>query len=222
MFKQVRNRHDDMRPARRFSTVMIDYRKLVLMTLLAGLMVPMASGKTKLVQSWADPTAGNYHFKKLLTVAVIENADIRRIAERAMVRNIKRIPAVASIELLSEGAGKDVERAKRFLRESGFDGAVILRFVSVNDKTQYVAPTLPDPYLSYWAYNNWAWPITATPGYMRTDRFAQLEMLFFSLTDDKRLYSGVCETSNPESPSKLIDEIAKVVGDELRKKGIVK
>jgi len=43
-----------------------------------------------------------------------------------------------------------------------------------------------------------------------------------SLTDDKRLYSGVCEASNPESASKLIDQIAKVNRDELRKKGIVK
>ncbi len=200
----------------------IAYRRILLAVLLACLTVPVASGKTKLVQSWVDPAAGNYRFKKLITVAVIQNADIRRIAERALARNIKRVPAVPSIEVLAEGAGQDVEKAKRILKDNGFDGVVVLRFASVNDKTQYVAPTLPDPYLSYWAYNNWAWPITATPGYLRTDRFAQLEMLVFSLTDDKRLYSGVCETSNPESPSKLIDEIAKVIGDELKKKGILK
>jgi hypothetical protein len=197
-------------------------RTLLLAVLLAGLMVPMVRAKTKLVQSWVDPAIRTYQLKKMLVVVVMQNPDIRRIAEEAVVRNIRNVPTYPSYKILAPGDEKDIEGTKRKLNEGGFDSALVLRFVSADDKVQYVAPTLPDPYLSYYQYNFWAWPVTATPGYLRTDRFAQLETLVFSLTDDKRLYSGVCETSNPESPSKLIDEIAKVIRDELRKKGVVK
>ncbi len=200
----------------------ISYRNLIVGLFALFLLMPLASGKTKLKQSWAAPNAGSYQFKKIIAVTVIQNPDIRRIAEEAMVRNIRTIQAVPSYKVLAPGDEKDMELVKRKLKEGGFDSAVVLRFVSADDKVQYVAPTLPDPYLSYWAYNNWAWPITATPGYIRADRFAQLETLVYSLTDDKPVFSGVCETSNPESPSKLIDEIAKIIGKELRNKGVVK
>jgi len=57
---------------------------------------------------------------------------------------------------------------------------------------------------------------------MRYKLNLQIETLFYSLTDDKRLYVSVSETTNPQSPADLVDQIAKVIGKELQKKGIVK
>jgi hypothetical protein len=121
------------------------YPKLLPVLLLVTLMMPAAQGKTKLLQSWADPSAGQYQFKKLLAVAVIQHPDIRRDAEQAIVRNIRRVKAYPSITILAEGAEKDMEGTKRKLREGGFDGVVVMRLVNLDNKIQYVAPTLPDP-----------------------------------------------------------------------------
>ncbi len=195
--------------------------RYVLAALLSvGMICTSASGKTKLVQSWADPSVKNYKFSKVLTVAIIDAPEIRRIAESAMARNIKKFKAVPSCTVLQKGEETDVETAKKKLREQGFDGAVVLRLVSGDNKIQYVAPTMPDPYLSYWSYNTWAWPINATPGYIKFDQIVQLETLFYSIKDDKLLWSGVSKVSNFRNVSELVDDIAKVIAKELDKKGI--
>ncbi len=190
--------------------------------LVLGLIVPAAGGKTKLVQSWVDPTAGSYQFEKVVAIAGVTNPDIRRITEQAMVRNIRRLKAIPSYTVLAEGDERDVERLKKKLRDAGFDGAVVLRLVGMGDKVQYVAPNMPDPYLNPYAYTTFIWNASAARGQVMYDQIVQLELLFYSLTDDKRLYVGVSETKNPKNASQLVDDIAKVVGDELRKKGIIK
>jgi len=197
-------------------------RYMLTALLSAGMICTSALGKTKLVQSWADPSVKSYKFSKVLTVAVIEAPEIRRIAESAMARNIKKFKAIPSCTVLEKGEERDVEAAKRKLRAEGFDGAVVLRMVSGDNKIQYVAPTMPDPYLSYWSYNTWAWPINATPGYIKYDQIVQLETLFYSIKDGKLLWSGVSETSNYGDVSNLIDQIAKVIAKELDKKGITR
>jgi hypothetical protein len=198
------------------------YRKWIPVLLVFGLMVPVARGKTKLVQSWVDPSAGNYQFKKLIAIAVITNPDIRSTTERAMVRNIRRFKAIPSYTVLVEGDERDTERLKGKLRDGGFDGAVVLRLVSVGDKVAYTAPNMPDPYINLYTYNTYWMATNASRPEMRYEQILQLELLVFSLTDDKRLYSSVSEAKNPKSPSQLVDDISKIVGDELRKKGLVK
>lgn len=192
---------------------------LVLAVLVSG---TIASGKTKLIQSWADPAAAGYKFTKFVAVAVIDHPDLRSAAEAAMVRNIKRVEAVPSGKVLQEADRRDVESAKKRLREQGFDGAVVMRLIPVGDKVQYVAPDFPTLYTGYWSYYNWAMPLTVAPGRVKYDRIAQVETLFYSLKDDKLLWSGVSETSNPDNPGDLIDQIAKVIAKELRKNRIIK
>jgi hypothetical protein len=202
---------------------MTTWKRYVVATLLsAGMICTSALGKTKLIQSWADPSVKSYHFSKVLTVAIIDVPEFRRIAEAAMARNIKKFTAVPSNTVLQKGQERDVETAKRILKQEGFDGAVVLRLVSGDNKIQYVAPTLPDPYLSYWSYNTWAWPINATPGYIKYDQIVELETLFYSIKDDKLLWSGVSKTSNYKNISNLVDEIAKVIAKELDKQGITR
>ena len=197
-------------------------RRLMPVLLVVTMIVPVAQGKTKMLQSWVDPSVGQYQFKKILAVAVIDNADIRRQAEEAIVRNVRRGKGYPSISILTQGSERDMEGTKRKLREAGFDGVVVMRLATVDNKIEYVAPTLPDPYVNYYSYSIWAWNSSAGPSDMRYKLNLQIETLFYSLTDDKRLYVSVSETTNPQSPADLVDQIAKVIGKELQKKGIVK
>jgi hypothetical protein len=87
---------------------------------------------------------------------------------------------------------------------------------------QYVAGWAPDPYVNYWAYTNFVWPTGATRDQVRYDQIVQVEMLFYSLSQNKLLWNGVLESSNPQDASKLIDDIAKVIAKELQKKGLFK
>ena len=62
------------------------HRYMLATLLTLAIMGTSALGKTKLIQSWADPSVTNYKFSKLLTVAIIDAPEIRRIAEAAMAR----------------------------------------------------------------------------------------------------------------------------------------
>ncbi len=135
------------------------YRWPLILVLSATILAANLLAKTKLVQSWADPSAAGYTFSKVLAMAVMDNADIRRAAEDAIVGNIKRVKAIPSSTVLKQGEERDVESLKRKLREDGFDSAVVLRLFDASQKTQYVAPNVPDPYTSYWAYNSYTWKL---------------------------------------------------------------
>jgi len=178
--------------------------------------------KTKLIHSWADPDAASYQFTKPIVVVVIDDKQLRETAEEAIVRNVEKVQAYPSYIVLHEGELKDTEKAKVRLREDGYDGAIVLRLVGIENKSDYSAAPSPNYYHSYYDYYNTAWLGAAyTKSYIREERIIRLETVIFSITDDKPLWIGVSESKNPETVSSLIDEVAKVIGKELRKKGIV-
>ncbi len=176
----------------------------------------------KLIHKWADPDAAKYRFSKTLAVAFVPKGDMRQVAEEAMVRNIKRVKAYPSYVVLQEGDLRDVESAKRKLSEAGYDSAVVLRPFNMENRVNYVPPAYPSAYYSFWGYYGYAWPAVYSPGYIQNELVVQVETILFSITDDKILWSGLVQLSNPESLSKLVDDIAKTVQKELKKKGIVK
>lgn len=197
-------------------------RTFCLMLLAVGFLFLAACDKTTLEHSWADPEAANYHWKKPLALAVFDNDELRSTAEEAIVRNIKRVQAYPSYLVLREGELDDVESAKKRLRQDGYDGAIVLRLVNLEDKVNYRPATYPDYYYHYWGYYDWAWNHAMySPSYISSDRIIQLETTLFSISDDKLLWVGVSKSKNPASVSSLIDEIAEVIGKELRKQGIV-
>ena len=195
----------------------------ILLLLLISLSLVFLTGcdKSKLIHSWADPDAGNYQFTKPIVVFVMEDKEIRETAEEAIVRNVKKVQAYPSYIVLREGELKDTEKAKARLREDGYDGAIVVRLVGIESNIDYAAAPSPNYYHSYYDYYNTAWLGAAyTKSYVREERIIRLETVLFSITDDKLLWQGISESKNPETVSGLIDEIAEVIGKELRKQGI--
>ncbi len=194
---------------------------LILMFLGAVSVTLTGCDKSKLIYSWTDPDAPGYRFSKLVAVAVINDDSLREIAEEAVARNITRVPAYPSYVVLHEGELNDVERAKKRLLGDGYDGAVVLRLLSIEDRQSIVAPPYPDYYYDYWDYFGRSWSVaTYSPSYLREERIVRIETTIFSIKDNKLLWVGVSESKNPESVSSLVDEIAESIGKELRKKGV--
>ena len=179
--------------------------------------------KSRLIDSWADPDAAGYKFTKPIVVAVVPDEQLRETAEEAIVRNVEKVQAYPSYLVLHEGELKDVEKAKKRLLGDGYDGAIVLRLVGIEDKTDHVSAPYPNYYHDYWNYYNAAWLGAGySKSYVREERVIRLETTIFSITDNKLLWVGVSESKNPETVSSLIDEVAEVIGKELRKKGITR
>jgi hypothetical protein len=92
----------------------------------------------------------------------------------------------------------------------------------VNKTTTYVPGSYAGPYASsFWGYYGYAWPTIYEPGYMRTDTVATVEINIYALNPEKLIWSGTSETFNPGTTREVVDDIARAVGAELMKQGLI-
>ena len=59
------------------------------------------------------------------------------------------------------------------------------------------------------------------PGYLETDTIVSVETLVYSLPQDKLLWGGVSETTDPSNLDSFIKEVVKKAGEEIRKAGVL-
>ena len=177
---------------------------------------------TRMVQRWVAPDVARYKFDHVLTLCIVKDQSIRQSVEDAMAARVKKGNAFPSYNILGEAELGDKEQAKRKILQMGFDGAVIMRPLRVEDRVNYVPGSYPPYYGSFWGYYGWAWPALYTPDYVYTDKIVQVETTIFSIKDDKLLWTSLSETTNPESARDVVLGIAKEIGKEARKRGLVK
>ena len=194
---------------------------LFLVAFLAAGIFPVLAG-TKVVQKWVSPEVAKYQFDHVLTICIIKNPETRQMVEDAMAGRARKGNAVPSYSILQEADLRDKEQAKAKILKMGFDGAVVMRPLAVADKVHYVPGSYPPQYGSFWGYYGWAWPGLYVPDYVYTDKVVQVETVIFSIKDDKLLWTTVSETTNPESARDVVLGVAKEIGKEARKRGLVK
>jgi hypothetical protein len=169
---------------------------------------------TQFTDIWKAPDAGQIHAKKLLAVFLTSEEGKRRVAEDEMVQHVsKNVQAVQSYKLLNMDQVRDLEFAKQKVKDEGFDVAVTMRLVGVDEKTTYVPGTVvASPYGaaygSYWGYSGYAWGAVYQPGYTETTRYVMVETNIYSIDQDKLLWSGRSHTADPESAQQLVREVA--------------
>ena len=177
---------------------------------------------TTFTDTWKDPEAQRLDFKKILTVVITDEDIIRRSAETRLAKNITKAEAVPSYTFLTRDDLKDVERAKAKVLERGFDGAIVLRIVAVDEEQQYVSGRyVADPSMSFWGYYGYYWPRVYEPGYAISKQVVIVESKIYSVKDEKMVWSGLSRTIQPESVKRLIDELAEEGGKVLREQGLI-
>jgi hypothetical protein len=189
---------------------------------LASLALRVIGGGTKITQRWVAPDIAKYQFEHILTICIIKDETTRQMVEDAMAARVKKDNAFPSYNILQEAELRDKELAKRKILQMGFDGAVLMRPLRVEDRVNYVPGSYPPYYGSFWGYYGWAWPAVYTPDYVYTDKIVQVETTIYSIKDDKLLWTSLSETTNPQSARDVVLGIAKAIGKEARKRGLVK
>jgi len=195
---------------------------LFLVVILAVPVSSVLGGGTRIVQRWVSPDVAKYQFDHVLTVCVIKDQTTRQLVEDAMAARAKKGNAFPSYGILQEAELRDKELAKKKILQMGFDGAVVMRPLRVEDRVTYVPGSYPSYYGSFWGYYGWAGPSLYVPDYVYTDKVVQVETTIFSIKDDKLLWTTLSETKNPESARDVVLGIAKEIGKEARKRGLVK
>lgn len=164
---------------------------------------------TSIVDSWKAPDATYTpeKYKKVLVVVLAKEEEARKDAENQLAADFKSLHVsypVFSLKQLSE----DTVKVKNIVREQGYDAVLTMRLITTKAKSTYVTggvnPAYQQNYLLYY-------PEYYKSGSFATDLNYVVASNFYSLKDEKLLWSGISETANPKKLDKLINSIAKEV-----------
>jgi len=182
-----------------------------------------ACASTSMSSTWQDPTAEPISVagKKAAAVVMSPNAGQRRAAETSVANEITQrgLQTIPSYVLLPEGSARDTAQARRVLQEAGIEVVVIMRVTDEEQRTNYTPGTAY--YGSTWGYWGHGWGVAYSPGYVTTDKIVSVETLIFSVTQNKLIWAGQSETTNPSNIDSFIQELVHVVGNEVRKSGLL-
>ncbi len=170
---------------------------------------------TQITKSWTDPSwkpGSAVPCKKVLVVASLKDEASRRLAEDKIVAQIKNAVAVASYSYL-QPSDTDQKLVEEKLKKDGFDGIILMRLTDVDKSVSYTPGT---------SYGGWYGYRYATPGYYSEDKTFYVETNFYSLDQNKLMWSGTTSTLNPTQLDKTLDDIILAIKAELYNKGLIK
>jgi len=198
-------------------------RVSVAVLLLAG-----CTAGTKFVNTWKAPDAAPLSLKPgdLVIAMVMSKQETTRrtgedlLAEELRVRGLRPIP---SFTLIPTDQVDDKEKAATAIQSSGAVALFVLRPVAVSNQQTYVPPTYmgPGPYGGWGPYYGYGWSSAYSPGYVVTDTVVRVETLVFDLRQNKLLWAGQSETTNPDRLDTFIRDLVKAAAAEMRRQGVI-
>ncbi len=199
---------------------MSTHRRPLALVLCAVLALGLSGGcsTTTIATVWKSPDAGPVRFTRVLAVVLNASPAERRAGEDELARSIRSAPAVPSYTLVSDDDLKDKARVLAAIEGRGFDGAAVIRLVSRDKRTTYVAPQYGPRYdpLNYTYI-----PPTHATGYTTTDTIITAEASLHSIADRKLIWAGSTTTENPASIEDLVAQAARAAVKELKRAGLV-
>jgi hypothetical protein len=177
------------------------------------------SSSNKISNSWKNPdvTIESAKFQTMAVFAMVKDEQMRRGVEEAIVSQMPNTIAVPSYKMITREELADIDAVKQKLKERGMEGALVLSVRNVNQKTSYYSSGMyPSAYYSFGGYYNYAWNYMYDPYvYSTTNVYVDLEILIYSLRDDKLVWYGESTSVNPKGIQETISELAVSVKNHL-------
>jgi hypothetical protein len=193
----------------------------------AGSLVACASSPFD--SSWRAPEATPLQVEgaKVAAIAMMENEPARRAAEDALVRELNERGAqgIAMYTLMPDASPGNEAEVRAGLDGMGFAGAVVLR--PVDRQTEVISEPIyiSTPYVRFWdGYYGFGWnepwrTIVVTDLHTRT--VVTVEVLVYSLRQNRLVWGGQTHATDPMSVDRLVDTTAKRVVRELERQGLL-
>ena len=201
--------------------------KALLGAVAAGSLAACAS--TPFDSSWTAPEATPLQVEgaKVAAIAMMENEIARRAAEDALVRELNERGAegVAMYTIMPGASPGNEAEVRAALEGMGFAGAVVLRPVDkrteVVSEPVYVGPSYVRFWDGYYGYG-WRYPwSTVVVNDVRTLTVVSVEVLVYSLRQNRLVWGGQTHSTESSSVDRLVDATAKRVARELERQGLL-
>jgi len=200
-------------------------RRLIVVPLV-GLLA--CSTGTVFKNTWKDPDAAPLSVKQgdLVIAMVMSKEETTRrsgedfLSDELRARGLRPIP---SFTLIPTDQVDDRAKASAAIKDSGASAVFVLRPIAVNNEQTYVPPTYMGggPYGGFGPYYGYGWGAAYSPGYVVNNTVVRVESLVFDLRQDKLIWGGQSETTNPERLDLLIKDVVKGAGEDMQRRGVI-
>lgn len=205
--------------------------RFMVRTCTALLMVALAAcaGSTKLVNSWKAPDAAPLTVKQgdlVIAMVMSKEETTRRTGEDLLGEELRQrgLRPIQSFTLIPTDQVDDKEKAAALIQDSGAVALIAMRPIAVNKQQTFVPPSYVGPggpYGGWGPYYGYGWGAAYTPGYVVTDTIVRIETLVFDLKQNKLVWAGQSETTNPDRLDQFMRDLVKAIGDDMRRKGVI-
>jgi hypothetical protein len=205
-------------------------RKSVFLAALLASLALLTVGAPRMEFTWKNPNYTGGTFKNILVLALNGKAANRAEFEDELVAAITRPGAKAypSYEFMPRPdlTPIDMHDMRELVKEQSFDAIVVARLTKKDTKTTYVPGQayVPFPYYgTFYGYYGALSPVIYTPGYMETEKEAQVEVNSYSTAkpDGELVWTGTTNTFDAGSVKKVIKDLVRIISKELEKDNII-
>jgi hypothetical protein len=201
-----------------------------LLVAVLGCAAVLALAGPKLALSWKNPNYTGGTFKNILVLALNGKAANRAEFEDRLVAAIERPDnkVYPSYEFIArpDATPIDMKDMRELVKEQKFDAIVVARLTKRDTKTTYVPGQVYSPYPYYgtfYGYYNTLYPVIYTPGYMQTEKIAQVEVNVYATVapDGQLVWTGTTNAFEASSAMKVIKDLVKVLTKEMEKQNVI-
>ena len=205
-------------------------RQSTLALIVVATLAVAAFASPKMELSWKNPNFTGGKFQNILVLAVNGKAANRAEFEDQLVAAISRPGSRVSpsYEFIArpDATPIDMNDMRELVKEQKIDAIVVARLTKRDTKTTYVPGQVWSPYPYYgtfYGYYGAIYPAIYTPGYMETEKQAQVEVNFYATAkpDGELVWTGTTNTFDASYVKKVIKGLVKLVSQELEKEDII-
>ena len=199
-------------------------RKTWVVALAAAFWVSVACSKrSDLVGTWKEPTASPGPYGSVVAIALASNEATRKIAEDEFVSRLgKNTSGVSSHKILTKEEEEDVDKLVAKLKAEGIEAAAVMRLVEENVGVEYDPGSFYRPSYQFHSYYHGVWAAYHDPGYLTAEVAIRIETAFYGVDKQELVWTGYSQTLNPTSTQVVIDDVARIVVQELKREKLVK
>jgi hypothetical protein len=183
----------------------------------------LGCASTRIVETWTSPglSASDLSFQHVVAIAAVPDEVKQRMVEDVLVASATRTKVTAAYTVVNQQDRADPERLRAALDQHGFDGAITVRLVDIEDKESYVPGSSRAYGGGYYGYYGRVGAVAYEPGYYRTDTYVKVETSLYDVAAGELLWVGISETLNPSTVDGLISGIVEAAGKKLRDQGLI-
>ena len=173
----------------------------------------------KIVNTYKEPgvTVHADDLEYILLAVLPRNEAQRQMAEDKIAKKYPKL--IQSYNYFPLGAGQmEITKAKRIIKEEGFDGVLVLSLVD-EDKNEIYASEKLD--VNYWDSHAGFWSSYYEPGYYNSETSYYIEVQLYRLPDEKMIWSGLSSIIDPSRVDFAVESVLEAAIAEMQAEGFL-